>query len=68
MSDHIHWAFVDLVLDGAVEHVERLAGTLVQELVQQEREPEEKNRRWTIISLDKYGKTFTLAFCFSCVS
>jgi hypothetical protein len=45
MSDHIHWAFVDLVLDGAVEHVERLAGTLVQELVQQEREPEEKNRR-----------------------
>ncbi len=29
----------DLMLDGLVEHVERLPGTLVQELVQQKGEP-----------------------------
>ena len=40
MGDHVHGSLVDLVLDGAVQHVQRLPGTLVQELVQQEREPE----------------------------
>ena len=39
MGDHVHGSLVDLVLDGAVQHVQRLPGTLVQELVQQKREP-----------------------------
>ena len=39
VCDHVNWSFVNLMFDCAVEHVQRLAGTLVQELVQQEREP-----------------------------
>jgi hypothetical protein len=36
------------MLDGAVEHVQRLPGALVQELVQQEREPEQKLKKINI--------------------
>jgi hypothetical protein len=41
VCDEIDRSFVDLMLDGAVEHVQRLAGALVQELVEQERKPTE---------------------------
>ena len=44
MGDHIDRSLVHLVLDGAVQHVQRLPGTLVQELVQQEREPEDEDK------------------------
>ena len=44
VGDHVHGSLVDLVLDGAVQHVQRLPGTLVQELVQQEREPEDEDK------------------------
>lgn len=39
VGDHIDRSLVHLVLDGAVQHVERFTGALVQELVQQKREP-----------------------------
>lgn len=38
-GDGIHGPFVHLLLDGPEEHVQRLPGTLLQELVQQEGEP-----------------------------
>ena len=44
MGDHIDRSLVHLVLDGAVQHVERFTGALVQELVQQEREPEDEDK------------------------
>ena len=39
MGDKVDWSFVNLMFDGAVEHVEWLSGALVQELVQEEGEP-----------------------------